>query len=696
MVQAALTPANQRFSISSNEYVCRAIQRRQIEDFIQPSPASGRQTGDSRFLRNNLIFGNVLDAYGGRTLGPWSLSDVIQDHLAHAHVHHFHDSECETRFGAWTAPREKNTLTMPTRGQAGTEKTSSIFGEAEHNSTQGGIGQTQQMYNDKPCKFFAGSSVTGLFCWEALSDTAVDQARIFSFAWTGAAFSAQAGTTIASAGDAIVALFDMEVHKGSLFAVGTNQNGTAAGNNIRSTTDGSTWADPGTEPVANAFLEGTRFIDDGNTLWLVAQLANKAVGLYKSTDAGATWTTVSTAAGRGQIRSVGKYFDRSLNSQLVVLTEDALYYIDQTNSTLARLQTLSYPGRAMIEWGGSLHIAMDGMRVSRYTQTEGATIFEDISPGRGEAMPSGKDFGSDTAGVVLVEFSSTGPYFCWSGKNAAGTLLRPLCLQFDGEGWHFIWRLAAASDVSYSARALALDPVSGDMLYFGANVVSVNEVRDHDTVRIIRVETDPRLLTANIYETAGYLETPLLSVDPVALSTTMWDMFYNTEGLTTSPATVSLQVQYGVNGAVATTANQTAQTTDRVTVGFGTNSVGVNFVTVRFRFVFVATATASPLVHAMELSYLKIPTVRWAYTLDVDILATVKEGGEQRGDYATVVSSLKTALGSSTKLTCVHPHEGTLYLMPVAPWQAAERFRGGYDVADTDSDAIWRVTLVDV
>src|SRR3990167_4337284 len=225
MVQPALILANQRFSISGNEYVCRAIQRRQIEDFVAPTPSTGRQSGDTRFLRNNLIFGNVLDAYGGRTLGPWSLSNVIQDHLSHGHIHHFHDSEAETRFGAWTAPRQRNTLTLPSHVDAVTLYSEAILGLAKGGNVAGSL----QQYNDQPIVYYAGSSVSGLFVHEAvvgLNSVPANTWSVESFAWTGAGFSAASTPfTISTAGD-YGGIYDQKVHKGTLFVVGTQRRAT--------------------------------------------------------------------------------------------------------------------------------------------------------------------------------------------------------------------------------------------------------------------------------------------------------------------------------------------------------------------------------------------------------------------------------------------------------------------------------------
>lgn len=659
------------------------VQRLQVND----RPQAYRTRTDEGFLGQNrdpLIIGGITDAFAGRAIGPWS-RESIADHLAHGHVHVLHDSEAETRFGYRAPPREKNTLTMPSRGGGGTEKTSSIFGQARHGAGAGGVSVTRQMYNDQPSVFYSGSSVVGQFCWEGISDTeATAGARIYSFAWTGAGFSASQLVFDTGNTSQVAACYSMVVHKATLFAVGTTQRGTAASNQIFSTTDGATWADAGTQPVAETFLEGTRFIDDGNTLWLIMQVVLRGtIRITKSTDGAATWAA-TTVAGSGQVRSVGKYYNRALTAVLVVLTEDGLYEIDEINNVLELLYRLPARGCGMAEFGGSLYIFMDAMQVLRYTQSEGETLIEDVSPGGGEAMPSGKDFREDTDGAVVLAVSSRGIYAAWSGDGpTSGTLNRALCLFYDGTGWHFIWRAAnTTGDVGYSARALALDPVSGDLLYFGATISSSNEVRAHDTVRIIKAETDPRLLTANVFETSGYSETPLISQGPTSVPTTFFDKFYNSENLT---AGVTLQTQFGVDGLPATTS--TLETSpieidlarryfpsDATAAGTaaGTDAAGSSFNTVRMRTLFVGTAAVGPLLYNEEVGFAKIPDVK-----DVFIISVIIDGapyGITVPEPNTLWTQIDTVRDSKTKVTLSYSlAEGTKLVLPISEAQLRQR-----------------------
>lgn len=621
--------------------------RRRINDWPEPVPSQGVQDAATRYLRNALSFGGITDGFAGRSIGPWSRESIAR-HLAHGDLHIAHDSEAETRFEFITLPRQRNTLTMPTRGMTGTEQTSSIFGQAMLTFDVGGQALTRQQYNDRPAKFYAGSTTAGVYCWEAQSDQNILTARVYTFAWTGSAFSSQVQLFDVGNVTATTALFDYEVHKGTLFAVGTtNRLTTPAGNAIRTTTDGASWSDPGTEPTTIAFLEGTRFIDNGNTLWLIVQGGSQRIDMAKSTDTGATWTNYANVA-VGQVRSVFRYRDLSNTERMMVMTEDKLYWLDDTNNKLVAFFDLLYRGRAATVWGGYLFLALDGLRVVRYFQGDGPAQWTFIDPGGGEAMPSGKDFGFDTDAAVVVANGSLGPIFAWGGDGStAGTLNRVLCLQWvqkaEGEGWHFIFRLAdTTNDVGYSPRALFLDPTSGDLLYLGANVSSSNEARSHDTVRIIKAETDPRRLAANINETAGYIEEPLVTLPPTAISSTAFDLFLNSENV---DADDTINPAFGTNDDAATTTAFGAQTSDRVTVNFN-SGLGTNFTTMRKRYTFAGTATTGPVLYNAEMQYLKVPDERWTYTTDI-VVEPRQEGNTERVD---TFALLNTISSSKTKV----------------------------------------------
>src|SRR3990167_6836211 len=550
------SPVRVTITVGGTEYKFLAapdVGRYQIND-RPPAYRTGQEGGFQGQYFDSLIVGGITDCFAGRAIGPWSRPSIA-DALAAGKIHVLHDSEGETRFGFRGPPRQKNTLTFNATAQSVTNL-QSIFG-----GCTAVVSTPRHTYNDQPSVYYAGSSVAGQFVWEAVGDSVggIDHA-LESFAWTGAALST-AVTVIASVTSTDeVRGFCMVVHKGILLFVFTSKRGTAASNQIYFSITGNTWADAGTQPVAEAFLEGTRFVDDDNNLWLIMQTASNIIRITKSTDmtsAGTSTWAATTIAGQGQIRSVGKYYNRDQTPVIVVLTEDGLYEIDEINNKLVLLWRLTGRGRGMAEYGGSLFFFFDAMQAIRYTQREGAQIIEDVSPGGGEAMPSGKDFREDTDGQVVLTVSARGIYAAWSGDGpTSGTLNRALCLFYSGHtlGWHFIWRAAnTTGDVGYSARALALDPVSGDLLYFGATVTAGDEARTHDSVRIIKAETDPRLLTANVYETRSEEHTPLITLPPTSVTTTFFSKFYNSENLADASTDISIQTQFGVDGAAATT-----------------------------------------------------------------------------------------------------------------------------------------------
>ena len=682
--------ASQRFVLDGREYRCTQIRSGVIDDWPPPVPTSGQQDGQTRYLRNNMSVGGITDAFGGRTVGAWHPRQSVREALARGQVNILHDSEAETRHGFIGLPRQRNTLTLPAHSTAGAEATAAMLGGSDQDSNW-----SRQMFNDRPVKFFTGSSVSGLSVWEGLAVGAATTVTDH-FMWTGAGFSAAQAIGASGFGgtNAEQVIFDQEMHKGRLYFIGTSARSTAANNALFYTATGNTYVAAGTVPTTIAFFEGSRLLDDGNTMWIIGQGTGSRIDLYKSTDNAATWTTVATNAAQGQVRSVVKYYDQTTTLRLMFMTEDAVYWIDETNNKAVRLYWLPARGRGAVVHGGVLFLCMDSMITYQYVQPEkGPTVVQDISPGGGEAMPSGKDFQQDTDGSVALTEGSRGPLFAWSGDGpTSGTMNRTLCLQWldTAQGWHFIWRAPnTTNDIGYSARALAFDPVSSDLLYFGAGVSGSNETRSIlDTVRIIKSETDPRLLSANVYETAGYADTPLLAIPPVAVSTSLWDIFGNTEALT---AGVSVTPKYGLDGAVSTTTALAAQTTNLFTVTTAAG-LGVSFSTIRLQFLMAGTATVGPIGYNYELSFSKVPTLRWIYAPTIDVRETALAWGES-ADY--VMSTLKTSLGSKVKIVCGYAYEPTLNLLPLAKTEVQERLRGSADVLTDVSDGLVTVILAE-
>lgn len=628
------------------------VQRYQIND-RPPAIRTSAAEGYLGQYRDALIIGGIVDAYAGRAIGPHGPRESISEPLAHGHIHVGHDVEGETRFGVITSPRQKRSLTYPTIANESTNQ--GVLGGANGSVNLG------QQYNDRPVKNFAGTTNAGPVVWEVANNTSSGVNDVNAYVWTGTSFASSFSVVSSAAGGDMAINFDTEVHKGRLYFIGTLKQSTALSNYLYYTTTGAGSAAAGAVPTTIAHQPGTRLIDAGNTLWIVAQGASNRIDLYKSTDNAATWTTVATNAAVGQIRSVFTYRDPTNTSQLMVMTTDRLYYIDQTNSVLVPFYTLPYPGRGAIVFGNSLYLFMDSMRVTRYTQTNTETTQTDISPGGGEAMPSGKDFGVDSSNAVVLALGSQGIYATWSGNDTAGSIAKQLCLEWvesqRGEGWHFIWRRANTTNhVSYGARGLILDPTSGDLLFFG--VTSSASVETRDSVWVNKIETDPRLLTANIYETTGYFETPDIALGPTAISTTFFEMFYNS----VIAAGGSLQTKFGVDGAAATASTlETSAVTialahrlfpsDDTAAGTAASTgtgVGSNFNTIRVRHLLAGTATVSPILYNSEIGFAKIPDVKDVFVVNVIVDPEAVDMTIPNAE--TVWTNLATVRSSKTKV----------------------------------------------
>src|SRR3990167_2962679 len=705
------SPVRVTITVGGTEYKFLAapeVQRYQTND-RPPAYRTSQGGGFQGQYFDSLVVGGITDCYAGRAIGPWSRPS-ISEALAQGFVRVLHDCEGETRFGFRGPPRQQNTLTFPTLVNINADN-HSIFGGA----VSSGTAISRQSFHDRPGVYYAGSAVSGFHAWEAIGEAdAGSNAQIADFAWTGAAFSAQVSVDQAAANTDEVRGFDMVVHKGILLFVFTSKRGTAASNQIYFSITGNTWADAGTQPVAEAFLEGTRFVDDDNNLWLIMQTASNIIRITKSTDmtsAGTSTWAATTIAGQGQIRSVGKYYNRDQTPVIVVLTEDGLYEIDEINNKLVLLWQLPARGRGMIAFGGSLFVCMDAMQVTRYTQREGEQLIEDVSPGGGEAMPSGKDFREDTDGQVVLTVSARGIYAAWSGDGpTSGTLNRALCLFYSGHtlGWHFIWRAAnTTGDVGYSARALALDPVSGDLLYFGATVTAGDEARTHDSVRIIKAETDPRLLTANVYETSGYDETPLITLPPTSVPTTFFSKFYNSENLADASTDISIQTQFGVDGAAATTStlDTNAVLVDlarsyfpsdatAATTAAGTDAAGSSFNTIRVRTNYAGSATVGAVLYNDEYAYAKVPDVKDIFMVDIIVDPALTDMTIPNADQ--VFTNLDTVRDAKTKVTLNYSlAAGNFTVLPVAEARLRERIQEA-EVLPARREGTMRLVLAEI
>lgn len=654
-----------------------AVARIQLNDWSQPTLASGRQDANSRYLRNSLLIGNIVNAFGPARIGGGNVIDAVSGlnldtHLAHGDLHTLRDSEAETEFGEITLPRRRQTPSIPGAG-----------GDADvAGNGDGGI-----MRQPKAAVFFEGTQQSGVYTWYVDDgDLGANPYELHYIRWDSSIWNDEA--TVNAANASIDAGFDMVVHKGALcFLYSTNPNNVTP-IVARSTTGTGALTAMTNSPTSNA-QEGSRLLDSGTTLWAFIQL-EKNFNIMKTTDNGATaWTSVVTGV-NGQVRDVGIFFDRNDTSRIVILTFDTLYWLDETNNVVNQLIALPFRGRALATWGSKLLVFMDAGKVFSYAANGD---FPDISPGGKAGMPSGKDFDLDPDGQVCVARTATGVYAFWSGDTASGGD-QALILKYTGDGWHYKWEQATANR-SQAARFLAFDPLSGDLL--GAiNDVSGN-ADSSSMIQLKDVEMDPRLLgTAAEFEETGYVETSLLMFAPTQVSTTMWDWFLNTEDV---DATETVTPNYGINGAVSTTTALAAQTANRVTVNFEpTSNLGVNFYTVRYRLVLARQTGAAnddltPKVLNSEIAFLKIPPVRWVYVFNVIVRGRPRRGMPKPSE---VMKNVKTILALKTKVLLSYGDELDLALLPLPQSKTLEQIGPLEGRLAEPRTGVWTIYLAEV
>ena len=670
-------PREVKITIGSTSYelpITGEVVRRQVRDWAEPLQTVGTQDVNTRAYRQALILaGRVTNCFGPSRI---EAGDMVSPLTV------LRDCEADVLGGVITLPRrEQNPAINPT---------------ATGDVDVAGDGAGSNNMNPRAAINFNGSTNAGVFTWYA--DDTADKAALW---WNGSAWGDAGDIGAANANDIVV---DVIVHKGRLlYLINTQTAGVSPG--VRSSTDGATFASLANFPggAFALYAAGSRLLDDGNTLWCFGQrtsLVARTFNIYKTTDVGATaWTTVLTNA-KGQIRDVGYFYDQDGNSQIVVLTETNLYWLDTTNNVLEEILALPFAGRALARSGDELLIIMDGFRVIAY-KANGATV--DVSPGGEDGLPSGKDFDVDTGSHACVADSLGGPFILYSGMTIANSDDRALLLQYRGRDeaggrWRYIWKETAAQQ-GHAARFIYADPVSGDLV--GAiNSTAANA--DLSTgLQFKDIESTAKLLgSAFECEEAGIVEWPKLIFPPTQLSTTMWDYFLNTEDLSNAGTQdEGVTPKYGKNGAVGTTTALAEQFSDRATVNFdATNNLGINFYTVTFHLALGREAGAgndarSPKVLNAEVSYWKVSSLRWAYSFTVDVKGSLERG---QGDVATLIANIKTILGNSTKVLLTYSDETDLAVFPVAP--AEERARLG-DTITRDGAAAqsqWQLTFITI
>jgi len=643
----------QEIFFGGNPYIIDGdVDRFALPDWARPVPISGQQDAQSRYLRESLVLGAIVNAFGPRVIGGWDQRDPISgidygEHLRQGRLNVLRASTQETRFGERTLASLENTPSMPTdAGISWVAGPSGVAGGARASTvTRGNKNPRQWVY------------VQG----EGVKIGRIDEAGDNDYdldilTWTGTAFT-EANISEATTDEADNIL-DFTLHNGEL----TYIYRTASGTQVAATSGAYS-----NDPASTLHIEGTRLVSDGATLYAFIQENNTLVDVASTGDAGATAWDARVTGFTGVLRDVWRFTIQTSSGEeahIIVLMEDALYWYDTTNHVFVHLLSLPFAGRGLNRWGDELLIFLDAGRVLAY-HTSGA--LRDVSPGGPDGMPSGFDFGQDNGGQVCLAESSFGVYALWSGLDTGGSAQKPLCLMFDGRGWHYIWQKADTS-ISGAARFIFVDPTTNDLVFGVQDAISEGT----GLYQLKDIDVNPRLLASNAeFAAAGYGETPLLVFPPTAISTTMWDTFYNTEDV---DADETITPSYGINGAVATTTAQSALTSNRATTTYG-SGLGVNFTTVRFRDDLArgATTSNSPKVVNTELNYLKVPDVRWGYSFRVNVVATHQaREAASRGEPVGIRNELETTLDSKVKVTLRYG-DRSVSVLPIAEAQLRER-----------------------
>ena len=569
------------------------IQIRAVNDSPPFVPTTGAQSAKSRQYHNIASIRNIKNAFALLNERNFETTGGVISNLFSA--------EAETRFnsGIWF-PSFENNPTMPA-GDTGSSR--SIIMPPTTGLTTRPSAITGPNRNPKAAIFFAGTTNSGVFTGR-VDDVAngggvSDDYNIDVLRWTGTAWTEEDNLVDASTTEARFAPLDFVVHKGALTVL--YGDGSAE---VASSADGNSFTNFTNDPSAET-AAGGRLLDDGNTLFHFRNSQSNVLGIEHTSDAGdSAWVSGLTNA-EGPLRDVDRFFDRDGTSRIMVLTETSLYWLDISDLSagdlvLNHLMTLPASGRAMMEWNGELIIFMDNNKVIAY-QASGA--MRDITPSN--AFP----FGIDVDGQVCVTRGTRGIYALWSGADISGTDRAPLCLMWDGVGWHFIWQKGAAA-ISGAARFVVIDPQSGDLLMAVQAALSENTT----LVQLKNIEDDPEDHAAQDRALAMTLTTPRLDFGVPMVPTTVWDIFNHTNGL---DANETIKKEYRIDGSTGSY-SEIAEVAADNTLTTLASGVGVNARDFQFKFTGSLNAkTDKAQIFALDVGYAKLWPVRLMYSFTV-------------------------------------------------------------------------------
>lgn len=647
------------------ELVGDKIDRRRINDWPDPIPSSGKRDLDTRALQQALHIRDIRNDFAGEHV---SVGGDVATHFEHGHIHDLADAQADTRFGRMYPPRNENNP--------------SIVPGASGDADVAGDGSGSANKNSRAAAFFSGTTNKGLFTWYEITGLSPISAAIF---WNGTAW-VDAGDINTSAEK----IYDVIVHQSRLMYL-------AAGNVYISTTGAPTGSPSvfGTmaqEPFAGVTPKaGSKLLSDGNLLWCFSQ-DQSAAGAFEIANVagdgsgGTAWDTRLTGQ-TGQIRDVGFFFDRGGNSQIFVLTEAKLYWLDATNYALVKLRDLPFGGRAMSQIGDTMMVVMDGFNVLLYSES-GA--IQNVTP----ILPTPYDFDTDSGSGVAIFDGLSGPIVMYGGATKASgdaVLIAQFIIKQSGAGFHYIWHEATNVQGGHAGKFIYVDPVSGDLL--GA-INSTSGNTDLSTgLQFKDIEEDPSLMATLDVRTTGHIRSQRMNMGSSEVTKT-----FLTTGIESQKvdSTETITPEYRIDGATSAFGGSAsalpAIILENARVSFpgpsSSSTEGVSAVNLQIQYAFASGGvTLGAFIDEFVLTYLPIPTKRYVYTFTVRILE-----GQSDQEPAGTLADLDTLEDTKIKVDFIYGGRSAVEVLPISQTRMLET------IVDTDNEVTARreaeVTLV--
>lgn len=428
----------------------------------------------------------------------------------------------------------------------------------------------------------------------------------------------------------------------------------------------SSWSDAGgTGWPANLFansvtfdedLDGGLLLDFGDTL--LAYLwdeTNAEVEVWKSTDAGANWSSVvNIPSGNGP---TGKaiYFDQDGTVAPLVGTREGVYAIDIAGSTADLILSLrSQPDdnncRRMTVWNGRLYVPTGDGGMLRYGPL-GNGVWEavPVGPNLDDGLPS------DRQGYVTSMVATNNWLLVAYGGASASTKASIFAyeeqhehlLAGDRGGWHHLWQNATANrKIDWLAVSEQAD----------------GTVRLHWSVRTATNDTDMRYMEKPLTnpqsetvanEASGFVERPDFNAGFPRFNAAWLQLAVDAADLSAATTGEHINESYFLNGGTGETALGHFLSGDKdLDLGSG---AGVSAVSFRSKETLKRDSgganTDTPRLREVEWVYQKRPPAKYDFTMTLDL---VKSAEVQRAPVETVVSRLTTAESTVTLIALLH------------------------------------------